>query len=137
MSESAVLIVDELIGSCRSLAPRLIRFGSERPLIIQFSPEVVYRRSYEAQRIGEKSSLTFKFVKNETKLIRTLLEGHGFREVHPSSCEFNILWAGGGMKPFSLRSLHPFQRVNHFPRSLSLSAALQFLQLSRLLLQIL
>jgi hypothetical protein len=26
------------------------------------------------------------------------------------------MWTGGGMKPFSLRSLNPFQRVNHFPR---------------------
>ncbi len=26
------------------------------------------------------------------------------------------MWTGGGMKPFSLRSLNPYQRVNHFPR---------------------
>ena len=84
--------------------------------MIHFSPKVVYQRCLEAEQIGEKFSLTFKFIKNETKLIRNILEGHGFREVHPSSSEFNVLWTGGGMKPFTLRSLQPFQRVNHFPR---------------------
>lgn len=100
----------------RALVPRLIRYGSKRTAIIQFSPKVVYGRCPEAQKIGEKHCLTFKFVKNETKLIRNILEGHGFREVHPSSSEFNIMWTGGGMKPFTLRSLNPHQRVNHFPR---------------------
>ncbi len=100
----------------RALVPRLIRYGSKRVPIIQFSPKVVYGRCPEARKIGEKHSLTFKFVKNETKLIRNILEGHGFREVHPSSSEFNIMWTGGGMKPFTLRSLNPHQRVNHFPR---------------------
>jgi hypothetical protein len=100
----------------RALVPRLIRYGSKRAAIIQFSPKVVYDRCPEARKIGEKHSLAFKFVKNETKLIRNILEGHGFREVHPSSSEFNIMWTGGGMKPFTLRSLNPYQRVNHFPR---------------------
>ncbi|CAF1277351.1 unnamed protein product [Rotaria sp. Silwood1] len=104
-------------GRCKALIPRLIRYGSKRLAIIQFSPKVVYGRCPEARKIGEKHCLTFKFVKNETKLIRNILEGHGFREVHPSSSEFNIMWTGGGMKPFTLRSLNPYQRVNHFPRS--------------------
>ncbi|CAF1681879.1 unnamed protein product, partial [Adineta ricciae] len=76
-----------------------------------------YGRCPEARKIGEKHALTFKFLKNDTKLIRNILEGHGFREVHPASSEFNIMWTGGGMKPFSLRTLNPFQRINHFPRS--------------------
>ncbi len=67
----------------RALQPRLIRYGSKRVPIIQFSPKVVYGRCPEARKIGEKHALTFKFVKNETKLIRNMLEGHGFREVHP------------------------------------------------------
>ncbi|CAF3084695.1 unnamed protein product [Rotaria sp. Silwood2] len=62
----------------------LIRYGSKRISIIQFSPKVVCGRCPEARKIGEKHCLTFKFVKNETKLIRNILEGHGFREVHPS-----------------------------------------------------
>jgi hypothetical protein len=103
-------------GECKALIPRLIRYGTKRVPIIQFSPKVVYGRCPEARKIGEKHSLTFKFIKSETKLIRNILEGHGFREVHPASSEFNIMWTGGGMKPFSLRSLNPFQRVNHFPR---------------------
>lgn len=112
---SFVLLVDRTISS-RNYRARLIRYGSKRISILQFSPRVVYGRCPEAEQIGEKHGLTFKFVKNETKLIRNILEGHGFREVHPSSSEFNVLWTGGGMKPFTLRSLLPYQRVNHFPR---------------------
>jgi tubulin polyglutamylase TTLL5 len=95
---------------------RLIRYGAKRTPIVQFCARVVHDRCSQAKEIGKKSCMTFKFVRNECRLIRTILEGHGFREVHPSSAEFNILWTGGGMKPFTLRSLHPFQRVNHFPR---------------------
>jgi len=110
----------------------LIRYGSKRIPIIQFSPKVVYGRCPEAKKIGEKHSLSFKFVKNETKLIRSILEGHGFREVHPSSSEFNIMWTGGGMKPFTLRSLNPHQRVNHFPRlNILLLLSLSFFLLIR------
>ena len=105
-----------LRSSSRSLRSRLLRYGSKRVPILQFSPKVVYDRCADAENLGEKNHLTFKFVKNESKLIRNILEGHGFREVHPASSEFNLLWTGGGMKPFTLRSLQPFQRVNHFPR---------------------
>lgn len=108
---------EEYSHQSKNYRARLIRYGSKRSSIVQFSPRVVYGRCPEAEQIGEKYGLTFKFVKNETKLIRNILEGHGFREVHPSSSEFNILWTGGGMKPFTLRSLLPYQRVNHFPRS--------------------
>ncbi|UJR16394.1 hypothetical protein I4U23_003297 [Adineta vaga] len=91
-------------GQCKALVPRSIRYGSTRAPMIQFYPKVVYGRCPQARKIGEKHSLTFKFVKNEIKLIRNILEGHGFREVHPSSSKFNIMWTGGGMKPFTLRS---------------------------------
>ncbi|CAF0886363.1 unnamed protein product [Didymodactylos carnosus] len=114
---------DELIdnsndsGNTRILIPRIVRYGTKRTPILLFSPKVVYGRCPEAEKIGEKYCLSFKFVKNEAKLLRSILEGHGFKEVHPSSHEFNIMWTGGGMKPFTLRSLSLFQRVNHFPRS--------------------
>lgn len=40
-----------------------------------------------------------------------------YLQVHPNSSDFNIIWTGGHLKPFTLRSLTEFQKVNHFPRS--------------------
>ena len=68
------------------------------------------------EKLEKKHCLTIKFVKNETKLIRNIFEGHGFREVHSSNSEFYIMWIRCAMTPFTLRSLIPYQRVNHFPR---------------------
>lgn len=43
--------------------------------------------------------LAFKIMKTESKLIRSTCSQHGMKEVHPSSSEFNIMWAGTGIKP--------------------------------------
>ncbi len=66
--------------------------------------------------MGEKYHLTFKFVQNETKLVRKILQGHGFEQVHSSSTLFNLMWTAAPIKPLVFKSLYPFQRVNHFPK---------------------
>lgn len=37
-------------------------------------------------------------------------------QVHPNSVDFNLMWTGSHLKPYVLRSLQDFQKVNHFPR---------------------
>ena len=44
------------------------------------------------------------------------MDVHGISESSPSGSDFNILWTGVHPKPFVLRGLHDYQRVNHFPR---------------------
>jgi hypothetical protein len=47
-----------------------------------------------------------------------LIEPHavqGFK--HTTSDNFNVLWSGASVKASRLASLHPHQRVNHFPKS--------------------
>lgn len=39
-----------------------------------------------------------------------------FLQVHPNSNDFNLMWTGSHLKPYILRSLQDFQKVNHFPR---------------------
>jgi tubulin polyglutamylase TTLL5 len=65
--------------------------------------------------------LTYKFIHGERKLIKALLDGHGFREVHPNCSEFNIIWSGSNLKSYSFRCLQVNQKVNHFPRSCELT----------------
>jgi len=43
--------------------------------------------------------LAFKVLKTESKLIRATCSQHGMMEVHPNSSDFNIMWAGHGLKP--------------------------------------
>jgi hypothetical protein len=85
-------------------------------LVMKFNPKVVYKRYYHEKELGEKYNLTYKFVKNETRLIKKILEGHGFEQVHSSSSLFNLMWTCGTIKPLIFKSLFPFQRVNHFPK---------------------
>lgn len=60
-------------------------------------------------------NITFKFTNTETKLLKRILSSHGLREAKDNQ-NFNLLWTGLHMKPDILRSLLPYQRVNHFPR---------------------
>uniref|UniRef100_A0A672SH66 Tubulin--tyrosine ligase-like protein 5 n=1 Tax=Sinocyclocheilus grahami TaxID=75366 RepID=A0A672SH66_SINGR len=69
----------------------------------------------------EKYNLAFKIVCTESRLVRGMLVNHGFHEVHPNSNDFNLMWTGSHLKPYLLRSLQDFQKVNHFPRSYELT----------------
>ncbi|XP_031625229.1 tubulin polyglutamylase ttll-4 isoform X2 [Contarinia nasturtii] len=64
--------------------------------------------------------MTYKFTNTETKLLKRILSSHGLREAKEYQ-KFNLLWTGLHMKPDILRSLLPYQRVNHFPRSYELT----------------
>ena len=66
--------------------------------------------------LSEKYHLAYKIVKTESKLVRSILGAHGFHEVHPNSNDFNVQWTGSHLKPYVLRGLQEFQKVNHFPR---------------------
>jgi len=100
----------------RQIHSNLIDSNSKEKLIIKFNPKILYQKCSEIKKLGEKFHLTYKFVNNETKLIRKILEGHGFSEVSSSSSTFNLMWTGGPIKPLTFKSLYPFQRVNHFPK---------------------
>ena len=67
--------------------------------------------------ISERYHMTYKFGGSETKVVRNILNAHGFHEVHPNSSDFNVVWTGAHLKPFTLRGLSEFQKINHFPRS--------------------
>lgn len=66
-------------------------------------------------------NVTYKLVNTETKLLNRLLQAHGLEEAAADSKDFNLLWSGLHPKPDVLRSLAPYQRVNHFPRSYELT----------------
>ncbi|RNA41182.1 tubulin polyglutamylase TTLL5-like isoform X1 [Brachionus plicatilis] len=90
------------------------------PLIL-FRAKVLRKNFWECKKVGETYRLSFKFLHGERKLVKSLLEGHGFREVHPNSSEFNIIWSGNNLKSYLFRGLQENQKVNHFPRSCELT----------------
>ncbi|XP_063992040.1 tubulin polyglutamylase TTLL5 isoform X2 [Diachasmimorpha longicaudata] len=61
--------------------------------------------------------MTYKIIQADTKLMTLLLQCHGLTEVSVNDADFNLLWMGSHPKPDVLRSLAPFQKINHFPRS--------------------
>ncbi|XP_061650701.1 tubulin polyglutamylase TTLL5 isoform X5 [Phyllopteryx taeniolatus] len=69
----------------------------------------------------KRYNMTFKIVRTESRLVRGILTNHGFHEVHSNSNDFNLMWTGSHLKPYLLRSLQDFQKVNHFPRSYELT----------------
>ncbi|XP_042216637.1 tubulin polyglutamylase TTLL5-like isoform X2 [Homarus americanus] len=70
---------------------------------------------------ANKYNMTFKFSQSDSKLIRMLMEAHGFTEVESSSSFFNMYWGNAHFNPNEIRQLHDWQKVNHFPRSSELT----------------
>jgi len=65
--------------------------------------------------IPESSPLLFKMQKCDVRLVRWILEQHGFRETEGS--DWNILWMTSNLKPYMMQGLNKFQKINHFPRT--------------------
>ncbi|XP_049453186.1 tubulin polyglutamylase TTLL5 isoform X2 [Epinephelus fuscoguttatus] len=89
--------------------------------VLLFYPEAAVSKDGNICSAGERYNMAFKIVRTESRLVRGLLTNHGFHEVHPNSNDFNLMWTGSHLKPYILRSLEDFQKVNHFPRSYELT----------------
>uniref|UniRef100_A0A8C5G5E7 Tubulin--tyrosine ligase-like protein 5 n=1 Tax=Gouania willdenowi TaxID=441366 RepID=A0A8C5G5E7_GOUWI len=97
-------------------------YGLSRTIpVLLFVPEAVVAKDGNICSIGERYKMAFKIVRTESRLVRGILMNHGFHEVHPNSNDFNLMWTGSHLKPYLLRSLLDFQKVNHFPRSYELT----------------
>ncbi|KAJ7345019.1 hypothetical protein JRQ81_000969 [Phrynocephalus forsythii] len=95
--------------------------GFRRIPILVFHAEAILTKDSYIRLIGERYRLSFKIVRTDSRLVRSILSAHGFREVHPSSNEYNLMWTGSHLKPYILRTLSDIQKVNHFPRSYELT----------------
>ncbi|XP_078090678.1 tubulin polyglutamylase TTLL5 isoform X2 [Mustelus asterias] len=96
--------------------------GSSRmvPTLIFYADGIITKDG-TLRSIGERYHLAYKIVRTESRLVRSILTVHGFHEVHPNSNDFNLMWTGSHLKPYVLRTLLEFQKVNHFPRSYELT----------------
>eukprot|EP00079_Xenopus_tropicalis_P028542 XP_012823512.1 PREDICTED: tubulin polyglutamylase TTLL5 isoform X1 [Xenopus tropicalis] len=95
--------------------------GSRKVPIVMFHAEAVLHKNLSLRAVGERYKLSYKIVRTDSRLVRSILSAHGFQEVNANSNDFNIMWTGSHVKPHIMRSLTNFQKVNHFPRSYELT----------------
>ncbi|KAM9202494.1 tubulin polyglutamylase TTLL5 isoform 2-T2 [Dugong dugon] len=95
--------------------------GCRRIPVLVFHAEAILTKDSNIRVIGERYHLSYKIVRTDSRLVRSILTAHGFHEVHPSSTDYNLMWTGSHLKPFLLRTLSEAQKVNHFPRSYELT----------------
>ncbi|XP_032477964.1 tubulin polyglutamylase TTLL5 isoform X5 [Phocoena sinus] len=95
--------------------------GYRRIPVLVFHAEAILTKDNNVRVIGERYHLSYKIVRTDSRLVRSILTAHGFHEVHPSSTDYNLMWTGSHLKPFLLRTLSEAQKVNHFPRSYELT----------------
>ncbi|XP_032764068.1 tubulin polyglutamylase TTLL5 isoform X6 [Rattus rattus] len=95
--------------------------GCRRIPVLVFHAEAILTKDNNIRIIGERYHLSYKIVRTDSRLVRSILTAHGFHEVHPSSTDYNLMWTGSHLKPFLLRTLSEAQKVNHFPRSYELT----------------
>ncbi|KAL5964285.1 Tubulin polyglutamylase TTLL5 [Taenia solium] len=92
-----------------------------RTPILIFSPTTMMCKESSVKTLAAKLSLSFKLNRADCRLLRNMMQSHGFIEVDSLSSEFNLMWSNSHIKPTELRAMHDFQRVNHFPRSYELT----------------
>jgi len=119
--EPEIPVASQVEESCEEIEDKtsIIKWSgpNKKYPLIHFSPHLLLLAlSPESKAEAEKYHLTYKFVKTECKLVRSILGVHCFREVHPNSSNFNLMWTGSHVKPHTLRGLQDFQKINHFPR---------------------
>ncbi|NWR52980.1 TTLL5 polyglutamylase, partial [Regulus satrapa] len=90
------------------------------PVLVFHAEAIVTQDSY-LRLIGERFHMSYKIVRTDSRLVRSILTAHGFHEAHPNSSDYNLMWTGSHLKPCLLRSLTDVQKVNHFPRSYELT----------------
>ncbi|RLW09993.1 hypothetical protein DV515_00002092 [Chloebia gouldiae] len=108
--------------------------GCKRVPVLVFHAEAILAKDSYLRLIGGADSnpvslclltehfhMSYKIVRTDSRLVRSILTAHGFHEVHPNSSDYNLMWTGSHLKPCMLRSLTDVQKVNHFPRSYELT----------------
>ncbi|NWS73545.1 TTLL5 polyglutamylase, partial [Crotophaga sulcirostris] len=95
--------------------------GCRRIAVFVFHAEAILTNDSYLRLIGERYRLSYKIVQTDSRLVRSILTAHGFREVQANSSEYNLMWTGSHLKSYLLRSLTDIQKVNHFPRSYELT----------------
>ncbi|NWZ76476.1 TTLL5 polyglutamylase, partial [Poecile atricapillus] len=95
--------------------------GCRRVPVLVFHAEAILTKDSYLRLIGERFHMSYKIVRTDSRLVRSILSAHGFHEVHPNSSDYNLMWTGSHLKPCLLRSLTDVQKVNHFPRSYELT----------------
>ncbi|XP_060581797.1 tubulin polyglutamylase TTLL5-like isoform X2 [Ruditapes philippinarum] len=111
---------EEDVSSKPSMNLQWTGYGKKTPVIL-FNAACLYNKRSSMRTVGERYHMTYKFGNSECKIVRNIFNSHGFHEVHPNSSDYNIVWTGAHLKPFTLRSLSEFQKINHFPRSYELT----------------
>uniref|UniRef100_A0A183BJC2 Tubulin--tyrosine ligase-like protein 5 n=1 Tax=Globodera pallida TaxID=36090 RepID=A0A183BJC2_GLOPA len=67
--------------------------------------------------LGETFNMCFKLIKSESRLVKSILFSYGFLQCSSKNQKCNLMWTNTHLSTLSMRQLHPWQRVNHFPRS--------------------
>jgi len=109
-----------LVSKGKSLNVQWTGYTKRVPVIL-FNAEAILQKRSDLKTVGERYHLAFKFASTECKIVRNILAGHGFHEVHPNSADYNLIWSNSHLKPFTLRTMSEFQKINHFPRSYELT----------------
>uniref|UniRef100_A0A7N4P041 Tubulin--tyrosine ligase-like protein 5 n=1 Tax=Sarcophilus harrisii TaxID=9305 RepID=A0A7N4P041_SARHA len=121
LEETASSSEDEEVASQEDHPCIMWTGGCRRIPVLVFHAEAILTKDNNIRVIGERYHLSYKIVRTDSRLVRSILTAHGFHEVHPSSTDYNLMWTGSHLKPFLLRTLSEMQKVNHFPRSYELT----------------
>jgi hypothetical protein len=70
---------------------------------------------------GISHNMCFKMIKSDSRLVKSILYSYGFTQCSRKNDKVNFIWANTHMNGQTLRTFLPWQRINHFPRSVSIT----------------
>ncbi|CAI2353183.1 unnamed protein product [Caenorhabditis sp. 36 PRJEB53466] len=109
--------VDYLARSKKLRAGDYMFFSADA--LPHIAPEA--KKSEKYTWLGERLRLTFKMVRSDSRLIRTMCHSHGLMQCSNKNPSVNFIWMGAPVKSVKMRELMPWQRLNQFPSSTELT----------------
>uniref|UniRef100_A0A7E4VLN6 Tubulin--tyrosine ligase-like protein 5 n=1 Tax=Panagrellus redivivus TaxID=6233 RepID=A0A7E4VLN6_PANRE len=72
-------------------------------------------------QIGREYNMCFKMLRSDSKLIKTVLSSYGYLQCSRRNNDVNLIWSNTHLSQSVLRTFLPWQRINHFPRSVGIT----------------
>jgi len=100
--------------------PNLAIYKNYNPTIKFKAPTITeYKAKHiitnKPQNDRKDSSLQYKILKSEARLVQSVFEANSFTVTEGHS--WNVIWSNGSAKTYVYEGINPYQRVNHFPNS--------------------
>jgi tubulin polyglutamylase TTLL5 len=117
-SDSTETLMVEKTGKTKH---KYLRFYPDALKYITINNKLSIKNPTKYTSKGFDHNMCFKMIKSDSRLVKSILYSYGFTQCSRKNANVNFIWANTHMNGETLRTFLPWQRINHFPRSVAIT----------------